>query len=53
MNNKDSFDVVMTLPPAQILPTNLLASVFNKTTATYKFYWFLVDYLAIEKSTRK
>lgn len=41
MNNKDFFDVAMTLPPAQTLPTNLLASVFNKTTATYKFYWFL------------
>jgi len=31
----------MTLPAQQDLPINLLAACFNKTSATYKFYWFL------------
>lgn len=31
----------MELPDNQKLPINLLAGVFNKTTATYKFYWFI------------
>ncbi|MBN1182791.1 MAG: HNH endonuclease [Bacteroidales bacterium] len=29
------------LPSDLHLPINLLASVFNRTTATYKYYWFL------------
>jgi len=29
------------LPYNTNLPVNLLASVFNRTTATYKFYWFI------------
>ncbi|HTI60386.1 HNH endonuclease domain-containing protein [Mucilaginibacter sp.] len=31
----------MNLPDYQSLPINLLAACFNKTSATYKFYWFL------------
>lgn len=30
-----------TLPQQDNLPINLLAACFNKTSATYKFYWFL------------
>jgi hypothetical protein len=31
----------MRLPDSNSLPVNLLAACFNKTVATYKFYWFL------------
>ncbi|QJD98319.1 hypothetical protein HH214_06150 [Mucilaginibacter robiniae] len=31
----------MNLPYQADLPTHLLAACFNKTSATYKFYWFL------------
>lgn len=31
----------MILPSYRQLPTNLLAACFNKTSATYKFYWLL------------
>ena len=31
----------MELPDHHDLPVNLLAACFNKTSATYKFYWFL------------
>lgn len=31
----------MNLPNQDNLPVNLLAACFNKTSATYKFYWFL------------
>jgi 5-methylcytosine-specific restriction endonuclease McrA len=31
----------MQLPRHHKLPVNHLAAVFNKTTATYKFYWFI------------
>jgi len=31
----------MNLPYQSELPINLLAASFNKTSATYKFYWFL------------
>lgn len=31
----------MKLPGSSHLPINLLASCFNNTSATYKFYWFL------------
>ena len=29
------------IPPNNLLPTNKLAACFNKTSATYKFYWLL------------
>ncbi len=29
------------LPHSETLPVNLLSAAFGKTTATYKFYWFL------------
>lgn len=29
------------IPQSDILSTQLLSRVFNNTTATYKFYWFL------------
>ena len=31
----------MQLPVQQIISTRLLAQVFNSTSATYKFYWFI------------
>jgi hypothetical protein len=31
----------MNLPESPALPVRLLAACFNKTSATYKFYWFL------------
>lgn len=31
----------MTLPQSKELPIHLLAACFNKTSATYKFYWLL------------
>jgi 5-methylcytosine-specific restriction endonuclease McrA len=31
----------MTLPESKELPVNKLAACFNKTSATYKFYWLL------------
>jgi len=31
----------MELPENPLLPISLLAACFNKTSATYKFYWFL------------
>ena len=31
----------MKLPEDQNVNVSLLSSVFNNTTATYKFYWFL------------
>lgn len=32
---------MVNLPYQEDLPINLLAACFNKTSATYKFYWFL------------
>ena len=32
----------MKLPDSTNLPIKYLAAVFNKTTNSYKFYWFLV-----------
>lgn len=32
---------MVNLPFQQDLPINLLSACFNKTSATYKFYWFL------------
>jgi hypothetical protein len=31
----------MNLPQSLLLPVHLLSACFNKTSATYKFYWFL------------
>lgn len=31
----------MNLPQSKVLPINHLSSVFNRTTNSYKFYWFL------------
>lgn len=38
----------MTLPQNNKLPITRFAGVFNNTTATYKFYWFvaLLDIVA-------
>lgn len=41
----------MTLPESKRLPVSLLAACFNKTTATYKFYWFLSILQAAENGT--
>lgn len=37
------------LPHSQNLPINLLSAVFNKTTATYKFYWLLAIVELVEQ----
>lgn len=37
------------LPEHQELPVNLLAACFNKTSATYKFYWFLAILNRVEQ----
>ncbi len=44
----------MQLPRHHKLPVNHLAAVFNKTTATYKFYWFmsLLELLVERGNTR-
>jgi len=31
----------MEIPEQPDLPVHLLAACFNKTSATYKFYWFM------------
>lgn len=41
------------LPYSNTLPTNLLAACFNKTSATYKFYWLLSILQAVENGTLK
>ncbi len=38
----------MYLPEKEGLPINILAACFNKTSATYKYYWFLSILQAIE-----
>ena len=38
----------MQLPPSEGLPVHLLAACFNKTTATYKYYWLLSLLQAVE-----
>ncbi len=38
----------MNLPYQVNLPVNLLAACFNKTSATYKFYWFLAIIQKVE-----
>lgn len=39
----------MSIPQSNTLPVNLLAACFNKTTATYKFYWLLSIVQFVEK----
>lgn len=39
----------MYFPGSEILPINILAACFNKTVATYKFYWFLSIIQELEK----
>jgi len=38
----------MNLPASNKLPINLLSACFNKTTATYKFYWLLAILQSLE-----
>lgn len=38
----------MTLPSSHNLPINLLSACFNKTSATYKFYWLLSILQSVE-----
>lgn len=44
----------MLLPQNPYLPISALAGIFNNTTATYKFYWFvaLMDIVVKERKTR-
>lgn len=39
----------MNLPQENNLSINLLSSIFNKTSATYKFYWFLAIIESVEE----
>ena len=43
----------MNLPKQNGLPVNLLAACFNKTVATYKFYWLLSIIQSIENGNLK
>lgn len=43
----------MHLPSSQNLPIQKLASVFNSTSATYKYYWFLAIIELVESGTDK
>jgi hypothetical protein len=43
----------MTLPESKELPVNLLAACFNKTSATYKFYWLISIIQAAEIGSLK
>jgi hypothetical protein len=43
----------MTLPGSKDLPVHLLAACFNKTSATYKFYWLLSILQTVEKGNLK
>jgi len=45
--------VKMNLPESKKLPTNLLAASFNKTTATYKFYWLIAILQSVENGELK
>lgn len=44
----------MALPQNNRLPISSLAGIFNNTTATYKFYWFvaMLDIIVKERKTR-
>lgn len=43
----------MILPESKELPVNLLAACFNRTTATYKFYWLLSILQAVQNGKSK
>ncbi len=43
----------MILPRSRKLPVSLLAACFNKTTATYKFYWLLSILQGVESGSAK
>ena len=42
----------MNLPHSKKLPIHILAACFNKTVATYKYYWFLSILQELEKGKR-
>lgn len=41
----------MNLPHSQNLPIHKLSSVFNSTSATYKFYWLIALIELVEEGT--
>ena len=43
----------MPIPESSNLPVNRLAACFNKTSATYKFYWFISILQEVEKGSIK
>ena len=43
----------MQLPPNPEISISKLSAVFNSTSATYKFYWFLSILAAVEKDKRR
>ena len=43
----------MQLPKSDGLPVNLLAACFNRTSATYKYYWLLSILQAVEEGNLK
>lgn len=45
----------MILPQNNKLPIHALAGIFDNTTATYKFYWFvaMLDCVVIDLTTRE
>lgn len=43
----------MILPGSRKLPVSLLAACFNRTTATYKFYWLLSILQGVESGSEK
>lgn len=42
----------MILPQNNKLPISYLAEIFNNTTATYKFYWFVAIFNTLYKRAR-
>jgi beta-lactamase class A len=43
----------MHLPQTNLLPDHKLASVYNSTSATYKFYWLLAIMELVEEGQLK
>lgn len=43
----------MQLPPQNSLSVNILATVFDSTTATYKYFWFLAILDAVAKGAQR
>ncbi|GBL35731.1 hypothetical protein EMGBS15_13260 [Filimonas sp.] len=43
----------MKLPESNYLPVNMVAACFNRTSATYKYYWFLSILQSIERGATK